>query len=135
MRIKGKNQHVIPNSTGWCVVDEASQMVVQHFTSQEEALIYARKCASDSEGEVLVHTSPCEDLHFISTVTLPQREFFPGQGYVDMNSSTVITETTTTTRKTIIEQQPDKPPTRNTAPAGGEKPSKDESPQDYYYDL
>lgn len=85
MRIKGKNQHVIPNDTGWYVVDEASQKVVQHFSSQTEALEYARRCASCNEGEVLVHTTPCTDLENLSTVSLPQREYFPGSGYVDMN--------------------------------------------------
>lgn len=92
MRIKGKNQHVIPNDTGWYVVDEANQMVVQHFNSQKEALEYARKCACNGEGEVLVHASPCEDLRNISTVTLPQREYFPGQGYVDMTETSITAQ-------------------------------------------
>jgi hypothetical protein len=125
MQIKGKNQHVIPNSTGWCVIDEANQMVVQHFKTQADALEFAQKCATTGEGEVLVHTSPCVDLHNISTVALPQREYFPGQGYVDMNETTIIEETTKTTIKTQSHQ-----------------PQEIETelehiidPEEYYYDL
>lgn len=125
MQIKGKNQHVIPNSTGWCVIDEANQMVVQHFKTQADAMEFAQKCAATGEGEVLVHTSPCVDLHNISTVSLPQREYFPGQGYVDMNETTIIEETTTTTIKTQKRQ----------SPAVEKEPERIVDPEEYYYDL
>lgn len=128
MQIKGKNQHVIPNSTGWCVIDEANQMVVQHFKTQADALEYAQKCAATGEGEVLVHTSPCLDLHNISTVPLPQREYFPGQGYVDMNKTTIIQETTTTT--TIKTQNPHAPTIEIE-----KELERIIDPEEYYYDL
>lgn len=94
MKIKGKNQHVMPNDTGWCVVDEASQRVKQHFNTREEAMEYAQKCASAGEGEVLLHTSPCADTQNLSSVALPQREYFPGQGYVDMGEASSMSATT-----------------------------------------
>lgn len=78
--IKGKSQHVMPDQDGWCVIDEANQMVVQHFDTCEEALAYARQCAAICEGDVLVHESPC-DPSKLSTVPLPQREFIPGMGH------------------------------------------------------
>jgi hypothetical protein len=118
MQIKGTNHHVIPNDVGWCVIDEANQMVIQHFKSQEEAIEYAQKCARSSEGEVLIHTSPCADSQFISTVSLPQREYIPGKGHVDLES-----------------------PKRRSEPDKGKPPTQTIEREDltvfedYYYDL
>ncbi|MCE3235169.1 MAG: hypothetical protein K0Q50_1349 [Vampirovibrio sp.] len=77
--IKGKNQHVMPDSQGWCVIDEANLMVIQHFDNQEQALSYANQCALMVEGEVLVHATSCDPTE-LSTVPLPQREFIPNKG-------------------------------------------------------
>lgn len=77
--IKGKNQHVMPDSQGWCVIDEGNLMVIQHFDTQEQALGYASQCAQTVEGEVLVHATHCDPTE-LSTVPLPQREFIPSKG-------------------------------------------------------
>lgn len=89
--IKGKNQHVMPDSSGWCVIDEANLMVVQHFDNQQQAMEYAQQCAQSAEGEVLVHTTACEPSE-LSTVSLPQREFILDKGYADLSSSEVKEE-------------------------------------------
>src|SRR5690349_13363192 len=78
--IKGKNQHVVPDDYGWCVIDEASQMFTQHFDTQEEALEHATRHARACEGEVLIHATPCSPSE-LSTVSLPQREMLPGQAH------------------------------------------------------
>ena len=75
--IKGNNHHVMPDETGWCVIEEANQMVVQHFDTQNEALIYAQASARVCEGEVLVHMTPSE---FV-TVPLPQRDFLQDKAH------------------------------------------------------
>jgi len=84
--IKGKNQHVMPDSSGWCVIDEANLMVIQHFDNREQAMAYAQQCAECAEGEVLVHATGCEPSE-LSTVSLPQREFIPGKGYTNLSSA------------------------------------------------
>jgi hypothetical protein len=86
VRVKGKNLHIFPNDTGWCVVSEANRNITQHFKTEEEALAYGRQCAARDESEVLLHTGPCGELESLSSVCLPQREYFPGQGRVDRNA-------------------------------------------------
>jgi hypothetical protein len=78
--IKGKNQHVMPDADGWCVVDEANQMIIQHFDSFEEAVAYARHCAAIDEGDVLIHKTSSTPER-LSTVGLPQREFLRSRAY------------------------------------------------------
>lgn len=87
MRVKGKNLHVFPNDTGWCVVSEANRNISQHFRTKEEALAFGHQCALRDESEVLVHTGPCGEFESLSSVTLPQREYFPGQGRVNRDSA------------------------------------------------
>lgn len=86
MRVKGKNLHIFPNDTGWCVVSEANRNITQHFKTEEEAMAYGRLCAVRDESEVLLHTAPCGELDTLSTVCLPQREYFPGQGWSDRDT-------------------------------------------------
>lgn len=80
MIAKGKNQHVMPDDNGWCVIDEVSDMVVIHFSSQEEALAHANANACHSEGSVLVHRTPYHPGH-LSTVRLPQQNILQVPGY------------------------------------------------------
>lgn len=89
--IKGKNQHVMPGSQGWCVIDEANLMVIQHFDTKNQAMIYAQQCAQQVEGEVLVHTTACDPSE-LSTVPLPQREFIPNRGDANPSLKTSSTE-------------------------------------------
>lgn len=128
MQIKGKNQHVIPNHNGWCVVDEANPKIVQHFSIQEEAMDYAKRCAGTGEGEVLVHTSPCENTEMISTVSLPQREYLPGTGFVDSSAKGTGSQEAQKEQSTVesgVSSSRDLNPTYRSTP--------DET--DYYYDL
>jgi hypothetical protein len=74
--IKGKSQHVMPDESGWCVIDEASQQVIWHFNTQEEAIAHATEQATITESEVLIHTTFSPAL-VLSTVPLPQREVLP----------------------------------------------------------
>lgn len=85
MIIKGKNQHVIPNNSGWDVVDEADLLVVRQFHTQKEALDYAHERAAACEGEVLLHSSPCAPGN-LPTVPLPQREVREATGFVQAPS-------------------------------------------------
>jgi hypothetical protein len=84
--IKGKNQHVMPDGSGWCVIDEASQMFTQHFDTQEEAITHATQCAKACEGEVLIHMTHCAPSE-LSTVALPQREMLPEEAHAVLNST------------------------------------------------
>lgn len=55
----------------WCVIDEKDQSTLHSFRSKDEALAYARNCAGNGEGEVLVHNTPCRPDE-LSAVSLPQ---------------------------------------------------------------
>lgn len=70
---KGKNQHVLPDGNGWCVIDEVNQMLVLHFSSQEEAMAHANSTAKLHEGAVLVHINQCHTGP-LSSVSLPQEQ-------------------------------------------------------------
>ena len=81
--IKGCNHHVLPDSSGWCVISESNQKVVTHFDSRENAMAFASQCAQDSEGMVLLHNSPVEATENFSTVSLPQQENLPDRAYLN----------------------------------------------------
>ncbi|HEY9746789.1 MAG TPA: DUF2188 domain-containing protein [Oculatellaceae cyanobacterium] len=82
---KGNNQHVMPAGTGWCVIDEVAQMVVLHFPTLDAALEYANANVCNSEGCVLIHSTPYPYQHAgqLSTVSLPQRTFLYAEGYAE----------------------------------------------------
>jgi hypothetical protein len=74
--IKGKNLHVMPTESGWCVIDEANQKIARHFERREDAIAHAREQASLNESDVLIH-STCTGVMSLSTVNLPQRDLLP----------------------------------------------------------
>jgi hypothetical protein len=82
MPAKGKNQHVLPDGEGWCVIDEVNQMLVLHFSSREEAMAHANAKAVRAEGSVLIHTNQCHVGPF-SSVSLPQEHM----SYSECNAS------------------------------------------------
>jgi hypothetical protein len=84
--IKGKNQHVMPDESGWTVVDESNQQVIRHFNTREEAITYATQQASGNESEVLIHTTSSATAT-LSTVSLPQQEVLPDQAHASAPDS------------------------------------------------
>lgn len=82
MRVKGKNLHIYPDATGWCVVSEANRQIINHFKLEGEALAFAQQCAQQDESEVLVHSSACTIPEALSSVDLPQRQCLPSNQIV-----------------------------------------------------
>lgn len=78
--IKGRNQHVMPNDGGWCVIDESNCKILHHFDSRDDAMAYARACADACEGDVLLHMSQCAPEGLV-TVPLPQENLMPTMGH------------------------------------------------------
>lgn len=91
--IKGSNHHVLPDSSGWCVISEANQKVVAHFETREKAINYASQCAHSSEGCVLVHSTPLSQAQELSTVALPQQENLPDMAYLNVPDGLLMVQT------------------------------------------
>ena len=80
--IKGSNLHVMPYHSGWCVISESNQKVMNHFNTQEQALQYAADRARIEEGGVLLHSTPSYEGEELSTVALPQQENLPDAAHL-----------------------------------------------------
>ena len=92
--IKGCNHHVLPDSSGWCVISESNQKVVTHFETRENAMAFASQCAQCSEGMVLLHNSPVKPMESLSTVSsLPQQENLPDMAYLNVPDGLLMLQT------------------------------------------
>lgn len=52
---KGKNQHVVPSSSGWGVRGENNSRLTSIHKTQVEAIQRAREIAINQESEVVIH--------------------------------------------------------------------------------
>lgn len=51
----GKNQHVVPTSSGWGVRGENNTRITKNFDTQMEAIERAKQIAFNQQSEVLIH--------------------------------------------------------------------------------
>ncbi|KAF5046568.1 hypothetical protein DSECCO2_469330 [anaerobic digester metagenome] len=51
----GKNQHVVPTSSGWGVLGENNSRITKNYNTQKEAIKKAREIAIKQQSEVLIH--------------------------------------------------------------------------------
>lgn len=49
------NQHVIPNNGEWQVKREGSGRATKNFTTQQQAINYARDIARKQQSELVIH--------------------------------------------------------------------------------
>jgi hypothetical protein len=49
------NQHVVPNSGHWQVKRENATKATKNFTTQKEAISYARSIANNQQSELIIH--------------------------------------------------------------------------------
>lgn len=49
------NQHVVPNGNGWQVKAENSIRATKNFTTQKDAIDYAREIAKNQRSELVIH--------------------------------------------------------------------------------
>lgn len=49
------NQHVIPNNGEWQVKREGSDRATKNFTTQQQAINYARDIARKQQSELVIH--------------------------------------------------------------------------------
>lgn len=50
-----KNQHVIPNEGIWQVKGEGNSKATKNFTTQKEAIAYAKNIAKNQQSELIIH--------------------------------------------------------------------------------
>jgi len=50
-----KNQHVVPNGSNWAVRSTTSSKVTKVFSSQKEAISFAKNIAQNQETELFIH--------------------------------------------------------------------------------
>lgn len=51
----GKNQHVVPNESGWAVKGEGNSKATKVFDTKQPAINYAREIARNQKSELVVH--------------------------------------------------------------------------------
>ena len=49
------NQHVVPNNGQWQVKRENSERATKNFSTQKEAISYARSIAINQQSELVIH--------------------------------------------------------------------------------
>ena len=50
------NQHVVPNNGQWQVKRENSSRATKNFTTQKDAIGYARNIAINQQSELVIHS-------------------------------------------------------------------------------
>lgn len=51
----GKNQHVVPNDSGWSVKGEGNSKATKNFSTKKPAIDYARQVSRNQGSELIVH--------------------------------------------------------------------------------
>lgn len=51
----GKNQHVVKRENGWAVLGENNEKDTKHFSTQKEAIEFAKQIAKNQYSEVIIH--------------------------------------------------------------------------------
>lgn len=51
----GKNQHVVPTSSGWAVRGENNTRITKNLDTQKNAIDSAKQIAVNQKSEVLIH--------------------------------------------------------------------------------
>jgi len=51
----GKNQHVVPHSSGWAVRGAGNERATSVHQTQAEAISHARGIAQNQQSELLIH--------------------------------------------------------------------------------
>lgn len=51
----GKNQHVVPSSSGWSVRGTGASRATRVFSTRREALDFARRIARNNGADLIVH--------------------------------------------------------------------------------
>ncbi|WP_276947499.1 DUF2188 domain-containing protein [Haematobacter massiliensis] len=53
--MKGRNQHVVPHSSGWAVRGAGAQKVTSVHATQRDAIGHARQISQNQQSELLIH--------------------------------------------------------------------------------
>lgn len=51
----GKNQHVVPNGTGWAVKGAGNSKATKNFSTKADATAFARQIATNQHSELVIH--------------------------------------------------------------------------------
>lgn len=51
----GKNQHVVKNGNIWSVKGAGNEKATKNFSTQKEAIAFARQIAQNQKSEVVIH--------------------------------------------------------------------------------
>lgn len=51
----GKNQHVVPNGSGWSVKGAGNSKATKNFDTKQQAIAFGRQTARNQGSELVVH--------------------------------------------------------------------------------